>query len=78
MDKTQRKIDGMLLCASKPRLVEITDPAELESLHDRRSDISTPYLFSGRAGGPVRFWANADELRAWREKRASTHQSGEN
>ena len=69
MDKTQRKIDGMLLCASKPRLAEITDPGELKALHDRRSDISMPYLFSGRAGGPVRFWANADELRAWREKR---------
>lgn len=52
---------------NKSRLTEITDAAELTALH--AASIDAPRLFSNRVGSHIHFWADADELRAWRMAR---------
>jgi len=56
---------------NKPRMVEVTDPEEIEGLTRDKADLAVPMSFSPN-GHP---WVDADELRAWREAR-STHTSG--
>lgn len=43
----------------------VTDPAEIEELLSDKADLSKPY--PQKPNGDL--WANADELRAWRESR---------
>lgn len=57
---------------NKPHLTEITDPAELHALHDRRECIGAPYLFSSRDLSGIHFWANAEDLRAWRASQSQS------
>jgi hypothetical protein len=57
----------------KPRLLEITDHAELRALHDRNGP---PYVFSSRDLSGIRFWANAEDLRAWRLTKYGDHLRG--
>jgi len=58
---------------NKPQLTEITDDEEITALH--AASIDAPYLFSNRVGDRIHFWANADELRAWRTSQ-NTSQGG--
>lgn len=59
---------------SKPRLTEITDTAELTALH--AASIDAPPVWSNRVGSRIQFWANADELRAWRSQNTSGADGG--
>jgi hypothetical protein len=56
---------------SKPRLVEVTD-AELDKILADRSDLSRPYIYSSRIDNRIHFFANAEDMKAWREGSPST------
>ena len=58
--------------SDKPRLVEVTD-AELDKILADRACLSHPYIFSSRVNNRIHFFANADDMKAWR----SQHTSGE-
>jgi len=55
--------------SDKPRLVQVT-PEEYAMF---RGSLGAPYVYSrvGKTGGPVEYWADADELRAWRSHNQS-------
>jgi len=56
----------------KERLTQITDGNELSALLARKGDLSVPRTFSQRVGDKILFWANADELRAWRASQSTS------
>jgi len=58
---------------SKPRYVEVTDPQEAELLIYNQAGREFPHV---SVAGDGRVWADADELRAWREKREREAQWG--
>lgn len=53
----------------KPRLIEVTDSAELAALDASKGDIGAPFTLRIVKGGKV--FADADELRAWRLQHTS-------
>lgn len=55
----------------KPRLTEVTD-AELDAILADRSDLQRPYIFSSRVANRIHFFANTDELRAWRASQSTS------
>jgi hypothetical protein len=57
--------------SDKPRLIEVTD-AELDAILADRSDLSHPYIFSSRVNNRIHFFANTDEMKAWRAGSAPT------
>ena len=63
--------------SNKSKMIQVTDPVELTVLLALRdNDISAPFLIGGGnlSSDPRRespWYADADELRAWREKRKS-------
>jgi hypothetical protein len=51
----------------KPRLIKVEFPEVEELLALRRDgNLSAPYLHALKADGQYGWWADADELRAWR------------
>jgi hypothetical protein len=58
--------------SDKPRLVEVTDAVEYEAIMRRAGHLDVPSITESSDG---RIWADADELRAWREGYTTT--SGE-
>jgi hypothetical protein len=58
----------------KPRLTEVTD-AELDTILADRSDLARPYIFSSRVNNRIHFFANAEDLKAWRAGSTSTSAS---
>lgn len=64
---------------NKPRMVEVTDAAEIAELMADAAGIGVPFTVRiqwNTGVGEQRVMANADELRAWRELR-SQHTSSE-
>jgi len=61
--------EGKKMAKAKMICVSVDELAEMKL---REHELDTPTLHH-LLGGAV--YADADELRAWREKRASTHQS---
>ena len=61
------------MSTSKPKLTQVTDQAEIDEIRRNVSDLSTPFYYFNRSTGHL--WVDADELRVWREKRASQRQS---
>jgi hypothetical protein len=53
---------------NKPRLVEVTDEALTAMDEAQQTGLDTPYVW--RDGGV--YWADAEELRAWREGSTTT------
>jgi hypothetical protein len=53
----------------KPRMVEITDLAEQEALQAAAGELGTPTLYQRM--DTLRWWVDADELKAWRSTRTS-------
>jgi hypothetical protein len=43
--------------------IAVTDEAEIAELTSRKGELDTPMLYAPNG----QLWANADELRAWRE-----------
>jgi hypothetical protein len=56
---------------NKPKLIEVTDPKELTALALTAS-LDKPFMFSNRVGALTHFWADAEELRAWRAAQATS------
>jgi hypothetical protein len=50
-------------------MIEVTDKSELTALHADPASLDRPFLFSQRIGSRIHFYANADDLRAWRAAR---------
>lgn len=51
---------------NKQRYVQVTDQGELTVLTTKRGDLECPWLHTDGTG---RWWADADQLRVWREGR---------
>jgi hypothetical protein len=62
----------------KPRLTEVTD-AELDAILADREGLDKPYIFSSRVNNRIHFFANTEDLKAWRAWRGAgyTSTSGE-
>jgi hypothetical protein len=58
----------------KERLIEITDPDEITKLHVN-VDLGRPHCFSSRDKTGIHFWANAEDLRAWRALQTTGEQT---
>jgi hypothetical protein len=58
----------------KPRLVEVTDKAEIVQIIDNAGALDFPH---GITTQPGKLWADADDLKRWRKLRESQRQSGE-
>ena len=60
---------------SKPRLVRVTDPAELRALDAKAGELGAPKLVQEVIDGVAynAYYCDADELRLWR---AAQHTSG--
>jgi len=58
----------------KPRMVELTDPAERREFIEREGDLGVPMLVRD-ADGTLR--VDADDLRAFRKNRSSNQSEGE-
>ena len=58
----------------KPRLVEVTSD-ELDTILADRADIARPYIFSSRINNRIHFFANAEDIRAWRLQHTSQGES---
>jgi hypothetical protein len=56
---------------SKPRLTEVTSD-ELDAILADRSDIARPYIFSSRVNNRIHFFANAEDLKAWRASQSTS------
>lgn len=57
------------MSTDKPRLVEVTDPIEYEAIMRDRSHLGAPSITES---GDGRVWADAEEMRLWREGYTST------
>jgi hypothetical protein len=55
----------------KPRLIEVTD-AELDAILADRDALDKPYIFSSRVNNRIHFFANTEDLKAWREGYTTT------
>jgi hypothetical protein len=55
----------------KPKLVEI-EGTELDAIMARRGDLDVPPTFSQRIDNRIHFYADADELRAWRSAQSKS------
>ncbi len=55
---------------AKSHLAEITDMEEVAAI--REAGLGAPYCYSMRVDNRIHFWADADELRAWRASQSTS------